>query len=456
MLKGRHLLMLQGPAGPFFARVGRQLRANGAKVSKVNFHGGEDLYNRGPHIVRFHGALEAWPDFFERLVRERGVDGILLFGDCRPIHKAAIDRAQQLGIEVFVFEEGYLRPDFVTLERDGVNGHSIIPQDPRFYDNVEIAFDEPPPRPVARAFLKSAVHTICYATSAGLMRWRYPRYRHHRDIRPLVQMCLWLNGGLRRVAHTLRDREIARRLDEQRMPPYFVVPLQVYLDAQLGYSRFETIDAFISEVVETFAKHAPSDHELVLKLHPMDRAYSDYGDLIERLRKLHGLGARLHYVDIINLPAALRGARGTVVINSTVGLSSLKHGTPVKCLGQAIYDIPGLTHQGSLSEFFENPAPVDRELCKRFSSWLRQNNQLNGSVWSRLFENPARLLVKRPQPYSRSRSSAHSSGSVHGNGSAHSNGSAHGNGSPQTSEPGGLSPHGGGNGAGSRRSLTSD
>jgi capsule polysaccharide modification protein KpsS len=78
-----------------------------------------------------------------------------------------------------------------------------------------------------------------------------------------------------------------------------------------------------------------------------------------------------------------------------VGLSSLTHGTPVKCLGRAIYDMPGLTHQGSLAEFFANPAPVDRQLYRRFRRWLRETNQLNGSVWSRLYDDPARLLAPR-------------------------------------------------------------
>ncbi|HWA73943.1 MAG TPA: capsular biosynthesis protein [Polyangiaceae bacterium] len=394
MLTGRHFLMLQGPAGPFFSRVGRQLRERGARVTKVNFNGGEDLYNQGPHVVRFRAALESWPEFFEHLVRERKVSAIILFGDCRPLHRAAIERAHALGVEVFVFEEGYLRPDFVTLERGGVNGHSAIPRDPGFYDDVDLSGPDPGTVRAEHAFLKSVIHTICYATVGGLMRFRYPLYRHHRDIRPLVQASLWVRGAFRRVLHTMRDREIAARLEAHTMPPYFFVPLQVYLDSQISYSRFDTIDEFISEVVAAFARHAPSDHHLVIKLHPMDRAYSDYGPVIESLRKSLGLGERLHYVDVINLPAALRGARGTVVINSTVGLSSLLHGTPVKCLGHAVYDMHGLTHQGPIGDFFEHPTPVDRSLCRRFARWLRQNNQLNGTVWSRLYEDPARLIAK--------------------------------------------------------------
>jgi capsule polysaccharide modification protein KpsS len=386
---------LQGPAGPFFARVARQLREAGARVTKVNFNAGEDLYYREPEVVRYRGALEGWPDFFQALIAERRVDAVVLFGDCRPLHRAAIQRAGELGIEVFVFEEGYVRPDFVTLERGGVNGHSTIPRDPEAFAQVERA-KERPHAPIQHAFIKSALHTIAYASAAALGQQRYPLYRHHRDIRPVSQARLWWRGTLRRLAHTLRDREIAAQLEQQRLPPYYFVPLQVHLDSQLSHSRYATINEFIREVVSTFAQHAPRDHALILKLHPMDRPYSDYSIDIEALRLEHGLGDRLHYVDVINLPAALRGARGTVVINSTVGLSSLMHGTPVKCLGTAIYDMPGLTHQGSLAEFFQSPAPVDSELHQRFRQWLLEHNQLNGSVWSRLHESPARLLARRP------------------------------------------------------------
>jgi capsule polysaccharide modification protein KpsS len=390
-LTGRHLLLLQGPAGPFFARVTAQLRAAGARVSKVNFNGGEDFYYRGADVVHFAQRLEEWPAFFEQLVRERAVHAVVLFGDCRPLHRAAIAKARELGVDVFVFEEGYLRPDFVTLEKGGVNGHSSIPRDPRHFDDVPLT-PEPPHRPIRHAFLKSALHTICYACATALARDRYPHYRHHRDIRPLAQAGLWVRGSVRRAVHTLRDRQLTKRLERRDMPPYFFVPLQVHLDSQLRHSPYATINQFIREVVQAFAEHAPKDNVLLFKLHPMDRPYSDYSTDIEALRLEHDLGDRLLYADVINLPAALRGARGTVVINSTVGLSSLTHDTPVKCLGRAVYDLPGLTHQGSLAEFFSAPTPVDRALYQRFRRWLLEQNQLNGSVWSRLHENPARVF----------------------------------------------------------------
>lgn len=390
-LSGRHLLLLQGPAGPFFARVARQFRAAGAQISKINFNGGEDLYYRGPGVVRYRGAREAFPAFFEQVVKDRGIDGVVLFGDCRPLHRLAIERARQLDVPVHVFEEGYLRPDFVTFERGGVNGHSLIPRNPEAFREIDPKPEAPHPK-IKHAFLKSVIHTIFYACATALARSRYPLYQHHRDIRPFVQMGLWLRGAARRIAHTVRDRELTARIEARAMGPYFFVPLQVHLDSQLSHSRYATIDDFIREVVQEFAKHAPGDHALILKLHPMDRAYKDYSPIVNALTRELGLEHRLFYADIINLPAALRGARGTVVMNSTVGLSSLHHGTPVKCLGRAIYDVEGLTYHGSLAEFFRDPGVVDRTLYLRFRQWLIEHNQLSGSVWSRLNDDPARLV----------------------------------------------------------------
>ncbi len=384
-LSGKKVLLLQGPAGPFFRRVADHLRRRGCEITKVNFNAGEDLYYRGPEVVHYRASLERWPEFFETLVRERSIAAVVLFGDCRPLHRAAIDRAAALGCEVFVFEEGYLRPDFVTLEKNGVNGFSDVPRDPEFFRRVEPG-ELPPPAAVKHAFAKSMIHTICYATTAAMFHKRYPEYRHHRDIRPFVQARLWIKSGVRRVLHTLRDQQIDQKLTAHALPPFFFVPLQVHLDSQMHHSPYPTIDDFIIHVVRSFAAHAPPETTLLLKHHPMDRPYRDYTQLTNDLRHEHALGQRLIYADVINIPAALRSARGTVVINSTVGLSSIHHGTPVKCLGAAIYDMPGLTYQGTLDDFWQTPGRVDHDLYERFRYWLRTNNQLNGSVWSDLYE----------------------------------------------------------------------
>jgi capsular polysaccharide export protein len=74
------------------------------------------------------------------------------------------------------------------------------------------------------------------------------------------------------------------------------------------------------------------------------------------------------------------------VVNSTVGLSALFHGRPLKVCGDAIYDIPGLTFRGSLKEFWTSASEfrTDRELFRRFYRYLIATTQLNGSFYRRL------------------------------------------------------------------------
>ena len=111
------------------------------------------------------------------------------------------------------------------------------------------------------------------------------------------------------------------------------------------------------------------------------------GPLVFDLRELgrrYGCADRLIYVHDLHLPTLLKHARGVVTMNSTVGTSALFHRAPVKVMGRAIYDIPGLTTQAPLDQFFQSPDQVDHELYEQFMRWLRANNQVNGSFYKRV------------------------------------------------------------------------
>jgi len=289
----------------------------------------------------------------------------------------------------------------LTLEPGGVNGNSSLPRDPEFYRRLE-PVELPEPRPVGRTFWWSALWAALHALACTLFGWRYPHYRHHRDVNAFRQAALWARAGLRKLRRRWRDRAVTRALEGELAGRYFFVPLQVQGDHQLVHAPFHSIAEFIEALVTSFARHAPRDALLVLKHHPMDRAYTDYTELVRRLCRQHAVEDRVWYVDAVHLPTCLKHARGTVVMNSTVGLSSLYHQTPTKCLGTAVYDIPGLTHQGPLDRFWTAPGAVDEELRTRFVWWVRTRTQLNGTVWTGLLDaDPARPdEAARPAPHS--------------------------------------------------------
>lgn len=381
--RGRRVLLLQSPVGPFFARLARDLRWAGAQVCKVNFNGGDVLFYPSDAIC-FRGSMDQWPGFLRRLMVERDIDLVLLFGDCRPVHRLARQVIKQLGVELGVFEEGYIRPDYVTFERSGVNAHSTLPRSPIFYLNRDPA-EIPEPLPVTDTFWWSALWAILYYVAAVACTPLFPRYRHHRRL-SLLEFFPWMRSFARKRIYARRDRVIGDRLTGELSGRFFLAPLQVHNDSQIQEHSGFTVDRFIRFAVRSFAASAPEDTHLVLKHHPMDRGYHDYSAVLSALAVETGLEGRLHYIHDLHLPTLLRHARGVVVVNSTVGLSALFHGRPLKTCGDAIYDIPGLTYRRTLKEFWSDAESftMDRELFRRFYRHLIATTQINGSFYRKL------------------------------------------------------------------------
>lgn len=382
--KGKRVLLLQGPLGPFFRRLARDLTRAGALVSKIDFNGGDWLFSPSGSIA-FRGRRDEWPVFFEQVLSERKIDMVLLFGDCRPMHRVAHEIADRCGIEIGVFEEGYVRPDYITLERFGVNGHSRISRNPLHYLNTP-KIDVPPTIDVGNTFWHAAWWAVLYYQASALL---WPIFRHYEHHRPLTiwEGLPWLRSIWRKHYFARKEKGIQTELASTLAEQYFLVALQVHNDAQLHvHSDFDSIEAFIDAVVSSFARSAPLDTHLIIKHHPMDRGYHNHSRLIGELVRMHGVQDRVRYIHDQHLPTLLEHARGVVLVNSTVGLSALYHSTPLMACGTAIYDMQGLTYQGSLDDFWKQVEtnPVDRELYLRFRNYLIEHTQLNGNFYRRL------------------------------------------------------------------------
>lgn len=382
--RGKRILLLQGPLGPFFQRLARDLEWAGAKVCKVNFNGGDWFFSR--EGIPFRSRMEEWPVFFEQLLDEREIDIVLFFGDCRPLHRAAHEIAQRRGVDIGVFEEGYIRPDFITFEQYGVNGNSPLPRTPEEYLNVAPSGNEDV-LPVGNTIWHASLWAVLYYLASIVLRPFFPHYHHHRPL-SLVEGLIWCRSIWRKWYYAVTEAGLEQKLSQSPLiHNFFLVPLQVHNDAQICiHSEFGTVKGFIGETIRSFAAHAPEGTYLVFKHHPMDRGYHDYSRIIHKWSRRQKVSHRVFYLHDQHLPTLLKHARGVVVINSTVGLSSLFHNTPVKVCGRALYDLPGLTFQGPLENFWTEATAcqVDRDFFKRFRTYLIENSQLNGSYYKRL------------------------------------------------------------------------
>jgi capsular polysaccharide export protein len=379
--RDKNVLLLQGPVGPFFNRLAKVLTAVGAKAYKVNFNGGDCLFYRDA-AMRWRGSMDAWPEYLESLLDSLSIDAVIFFGDCRPIHRVARSIAQRRGLKIGAFEEGYIRPNFVTFEKFGVNGYSSIPRTADFYQSLadsQVAAE----REVGNTFWYAALWATLYYCAATAMRGHFRAYRHHRPLE-LSEALPWLRSGWRKMSRAYKERGVLEFLATHAHQKFFLVPLQISGDSQvLQHSGFASVADFVRRVVESFAAHGPKHTTLAIKHHPLDRGYHDYGVLLAELAERHGLQGRLLYIHDQHLPTLFDHMLGAVVINSTVGFSALSHGAPVKTCGLAIYDIPGLTFQGSLNAFWSEAQSFrpDRQMVARFRAYVIDQTQINCSFY---------------------------------------------------------------------------
>ena len=157
-----------------FRTPGDALASRGHAVYRVNFNGGDQAFWRLPGAVDFCGREHEWPEFLDRLIVDKAISDLILFGDCRPLHRAAIRVAEARAIRVHVVEEGYMRPDWVTFEEGGVNGHSSLPRNPDWYREKARGLPEPATPPaVPGSFRRRAFEDVLYNLSSMAGVWRF-------------------------------------------------------------------------------------------------------------------------------------------------------------------------------------------------------------------------------------------------------------------------------------------
>ena len=382
-LEPRRFLLLQGLMGPFFRRIGEALHDAGYLVWKINFNGGDSLFWRLPNGIPFTGTDTEWPVFLYKQLERLKITDVMLFGDCRPLHRTAIKLCQQMGVRVYVFEEGYIRPDWVTLELDGVNGHSNLPRRSTWYiENAKHIPPLPPHKTVPSSFKRRALEAVAY-NAADILTRSY--FRHWHDYRPWGawhEGMSWLRRLRRKKDASARSLKILDWIADRHLP-YMLFPLQLDADSQIHlHSDFAGMTSAICTVMISFARHAPADLHLIIKEHPLDNGMKNWRKLIDQMGSTLGINDRVHYVEYGDIAQIVHNARGLVTINSTTGTLALAHEVPVKVLGRAVYNVDCITDQKPLDDFWTNPAPPSPQALAAFMKVLISRCLIEGGFFS--------------------------------------------------------------------------
>lgn len=380
----RRILFLQGPPGFFWRELAIAFEAAGHATFKIHLHLGEVLYWFRRGGTHFRGRFASWESWLDRFVVDNGITDILYYSDRQPYHVVAQDIAARHGIKAIAVENGYLRPDWITLELNGMGTFSHFPDDPAKIRALAVGL--PAPDLTVRyphGLVAEMTHEITYNLFARVYRLLYPLYRSGTYYSPFTEYVigiLYHTGSKRRG---IAAKAVVEELAGSDLP-YYVVALQLQSDKQIhANSPFSHLAEMIETVVESFAANAGSDAVLVFKEHPHDNGVENWPRVIAEAAARHCVTGRVKYICGGDLGRLLQRAKGCVIVNSTVGLHALRAGVPVKTLGVAIYDMPGLTDQKPLQSFWRDPAAVDADLLDAFTRLMAETIQIKGSFYNK-------------------------------------------------------------------------
>lgn len=405
----RHFLFLQGPHGPFFSALGHRLMDAGFNVSRIGFNAGDQSFWKTSGYVPFKQDQDTWPDFLAEIIAERGITDIVCYGASRPIHKTARTFARENGLTMHVFEEGYLRPYWVTYERDGANASSPL---------MTLKLED-----MTRALEEGTGHLVEAPDHWGDMRahmfwgamyhfalWRgrklYPGFRPHRS--PGVRAEFRLH--LRKLVAT-PVRALTRQIATARLRfggyPFHLVLLQLAHDANFrDHGPFPSQSAFLDTVFRGFATGAPKHHHLVLKAHPLEDNREPLHPLIDSLINQHNLHGRVHFLTGGKLARVLDACRSVVTVNSTAAEQALWRGLPLKAFGEAVYNRPEFVSGQNLNNFFDDPTPPDQDAYHTYRAFLLATSQIPGGFYAirnrrKLLRQIPDLMLAEETPYTR-------------------------------------------------------
>ncbi len=376
----RHFLLLQMPCGSFGRELQSSLEEAGQACTRVVFNGGDLMGARGQQSVSYRQSAADWPLWIESFALSHGVTDLVCYGDCRPYHCAAIDVLTPLGVRIHVLEEGYLRPNWITCEPNGVNGFSqlteldikTLPASPDAAPEIEL-----PP-----SFMSYCLLGFMHYFWVFMMRPVFPHYVSHREMGVTSEAMLWLG---RLISLPLRRIRLRRLYDTLRQlgKPVHLVLLQLNGDSQIKvHSDFRSVADFVRYCIAEFAASGVTDELLVFKNHPLDNGVIPLGRLIHQEAEHHGLAGRVLFADGGNLVSLLGNSVSAVSINSTACHQALRRGIPTFLAGRAVFNHPSISAQMPMREFFAHVPQKNQADYDKLIHHMMQSCQINGGFYS--------------------------------------------------------------------------
>ena len=237
-----------------------------------------------------------------------------------------IDWCKQQGVSIAYIENGFL-PSTIQLDGRGVNCNNSIPRNSSFYMDFISENKNSPDK-------------------------------------TLVQR---------------QPKVIQSEFDGVELPEqYYFVPFQVPTDTQvlLNSPWIRSMEEFY-EVLEKSVEFLPDSFKFVIKEHPSSNV---------RLDDYYNRNELIVFANSHNTQNLIENSKAVITLNSTVGIESLLLGKPVITLGDACYNIDGLTYHAdrleALGSIISAPDKINynKVLADKFIAWLDQVYLIPGKL----------------------------------------------------------------------------
>ncbi len=375
---------------------------------RIGFNAGDEAsWPADLPYERYLEPIQSWPLALEKYLERHAISDIVIYGDTRPIHAAARRIAEKRGLRLHAFEEGYLRPYWVTYERGGTNGHSRLME--MSLNAMRIVLDGQTAEPVLAppvwgTLWRHTWHGCLYHANILFRNQHYPNYQTHRAVSVAKEWWLQCKRLAAMPMHVMASKLSARQLLRSGSS-YHLVLLQLSHDsAFVGHSDFVSMRDFMETCAKNFASGAGPSELLVFKAHPFEDGREKLPSIARALAQDHGLTGRLKFIYGGNLGLLLDNAKSVVTINSTAGQQALARGIPLKIMGRAVYGKPELVSSQEQDQFFRKPTPPEDHSYREFRSYLIATSQITGSYYSslgraRLVRHVIPMLLAERDPY---------------------------------------------------------
>ena len=293
-------LFLMGPIGTFFARLSSYLEDNNVRTYKILFPLHEYGFSKS-RIIRYDRDINIFKNFLRETIVNHEIKHIFMYGNVLIPHKQALDLARELNkggidIKTHIFELGYLRPNFVTLENEGINYNSSLIKSREFYSKQDSYSVLPLPKKHARLRIRKIWKTISFINHS-LKNYKIVEKPHKLQPKPIY---IWfqIKGFFLKYFFFFTEHKLKKNFLSKK---FFLVILQVSTDSQLTEgSDIKDNKKFIYKVIKDFGEANLANCNLVFKHHPRDRGYTNYSKEIKKISKKFGVQKNVFYIIDMN------------------------------------------------------------------------------------------------------------------------------------------------------------